>query len=90
MKDHFFSVNYTTVMLGVRYKPSVCYKLDSVLTETVKELEKSGKATIYPQKVRFVSGIAVPIIDPEKVFKTPVSEQPEPKNKSRGSRRTFE
>ena len=61
VKGRYFYVKNTCRMLGVRYLPASCYKMDDILEPTIKALAEKGEATIYTEKMRFVSGKAVPI-----------------------------
>jgi hypothetical protein len=65
IKDRFFSVKHSMVVRGTRYIPAVCYKLTSDLQRTVEGLVKEGLAAVYPQEVRFVSGVPYPVKRPE-------------------------
>jgi len=61
----YFSTKFTIIMLGARYIPSVCYKLDEIIAPTVTKLAEAGEAHLYTEKVRFVNGIALPVKKPE-------------------------
>ena len=60
----YFSTKFTVKMMGMRYIPSVCYKLDEIIAPTVEKLVEAGEARVYPEKVRFVNGAAVPVKKP--------------------------
>jgi len=66
----YFSTKYTVRMNGMRYIPTVCYKLDETIAPTIAKLVEVGEAKMYPEKVRFVNGVPLPI-------KKPVAIQPE-------------
>jgi hypothetical protein len=57
----YFSVRFTTKMMGARFIPAVCYKLDDQLRPAVEKLAEQGEARLYPEEVRFVSGSPVPV-----------------------------
>jgi hypothetical protein len=59
--QNYFSVFFTTEMLGVRYTPSVCYPITGNIQAAVGEMVKKNQAKIYPEQVRFVSGVAYPL-----------------------------
>ena len=52
----YFSTKFTVKILGARYIPSVCYKLDETLEPTIRKLVETGDARMYADKVRFVNG----------------------------------
>jgi len=56
----YFSTKYAVRMMGARFIPSVCYKLDEAIAPAVAKLAESGEARMYPEKVRFVNGVALP------------------------------
>ena len=60
----YFSVKHAVKLLGSRYIPAVCYKLDPILEPTVREMEAKGDAKVYSGKMRFVSGVPVEIKEP--------------------------
>jgi hypothetical protein len=64
-KPRFFSVKYGVHIDGVRYMPTVCYKLTGGLYDTVKGLEAKGLAKTYTEEMRFVTGTAYPVKKPE-------------------------
>jgi hypothetical protein len=64
-KVKFFSVKYSTKIQGVHYIPSVCYPLSAGLQAAVEEMAAGDMARIYPEKVRFVTGIPYPVKKPE-------------------------
>lgn len=64
-KAKFFSVRYSTNIQGAHYVPSVCYPLPQSLRATVEEMAAKGMARIYPEKVRFVTGVPYPVRKPE-------------------------
>ena len=74
-KGRFFSVKFGTVICGVRYVPSVCYRLTSGLQQAVEEMAKGDNplARIYPEEVRFVSGVVCPVKKPETAKAPPQS-----------------
>jgi len=57
----YFSTKYTIKMMGARFIPSVCYKLDEIIAPTIEKLVEAGEAHVYSEKVRFVNGVALPI-----------------------------
>jgi hypothetical protein len=59
-KGKFFSVKYSVTIQGTRYIPSVCYPLASGLLNVVEEMAAKGMAQVYPEKVRFVTGVPYP------------------------------
>jgi len=61
----YFSTKYTVVMMGVRYIPAVCYKLDETIAPTIEKLVEAGEAKMYPEKVRFVNGAPIAVKEPE-------------------------
>ena len=63
----YFSVKHAVKILGARYIPAVCYRLDDVLEPTINGLVVKGEARVYPDKVRFVNGVPLPAVG-----KTPV------------------
>jgi hypothetical protein len=67
-KGKFFSVKFSTTIRGVRYTPSVCYKLTSDLQPVIEGIAKGDNplARIYPEEVRFVTGVAYPVSKKEK------------------------
>ena len=84
MGAKYFSVKYTTTMLGTRYIPSVCYKMDTILEETIKQLAKRGDARIYDQKVRFVSGVAIPVAKERLFSSAPAQGKPFTRKSKKG------
>jgi hypothetical protein len=66
-KGNFFSVRYATTIRGVRYIPSVCYKLTRDLQQAVADMAKGENplARIYPEEMRFITGVAYPVKKPE-------------------------
>jgi hypothetical protein len=65
-KGNFFSVKHSTTIRGAKHTPSVCYKLTSDLQSTVEEMAKGDNplAHIYPEEVRFVTGVPYPVKKP--------------------------
>jgi hypothetical protein len=61
----YFSVKHSTKIQGVRYVPSVCYPLPSGLQPVIEEMAAHDMARIYPEKVRFVTGVPYPVKKPE-------------------------
>ena len=86
LNQQFFSVSQPVKMLGTRFIPTVCYKLDSVYEPTIREMVKAGTARVYPQKVRFVSGKAV-VDTPKAPVQAPVQK---PKQDSKNQKRVFD
>jgi hypothetical protein len=64
IKAKFFSVKHSTKIQGVHYIPSVCYPLPSELQAVVKEMAAKDMARMYPEKVRFVTGVPYPVRKP--------------------------
>jgi hypothetical protein len=64
-KNKFFSVTHSTRIQGVQYIPSVCYPLSSGLQAAIEEMAANDMARIYPEKVRFVTGVPYPVKKPE-------------------------
>lgn len=52
----FFSVKVPMRIGGKKFKTCICYTLTDYLKNTVKELEKQGKAVIYPEQRFFCNG----------------------------------
>jgi hypothetical protein len=65
-KGRFFSVKFTTTIHGAKYTPAICYKLTSDVQRVVEEMAKGENplARIYPEEVRFVTGVAYPVKKP--------------------------
>jgi len=57
----YFSVMYAVRILGMRFAPTVCYKMDDMIEPTIRKMASDGVAKLYAEKVRFVNGTAVPI-----------------------------
>jgi hypothetical protein len=64
-KVRFFSVKHSTRVQGALYIPSVCYPLSQGLQPVVEEMAARDMARLYPEKVRFVTGIPYPVKKPE-------------------------
>jgi hypothetical protein len=64
-KGKYFSVKYSTKIQGAHYIPSVCYPLSSGLQTIIEEMAAKDMAKIYPEKVRFVTGVPYPVKKPE-------------------------
>jgi hypothetical protein len=64
-KTKYFSVKYSTKIQGVHYTPSVCYPLPQDLRAAIEEMAARDMAKMYPEKVRFVTGVAYPVKKPE-------------------------
>jgi hypothetical protein len=64
-KSKFFSVKHGTKIQGAHYIPSVCYPLSSGLQTVIEEMAAKDMAKIYPEKVRFVTGVPYPVKKPE-------------------------
>jgi hypothetical protein len=60
MSARYFSVKYAVKILGIRYIPVVCYRLDSTIEPTILAMADTGEARLYEEKVRFVNGMAYP------------------------------
>jgi hypothetical protein len=64
-RSRYFSVKHSTNIQGARYIPSVCYPLSQGLRAAVEAMAAKDLAKIYPEKVRFVTGVAYPVKKPE-------------------------
>jgi hypothetical protein len=64
-KSKFFSVKYSTKIQGELYIPSVCYPLSQGLQAVIEEMAAKDLARVYPEKVRFVTGVPYPVKKPE-------------------------
>jgi hypothetical protein len=64
-RGKYFSVKYSTRIQGAHYIPSVCYPLSSGLQAVIEEMAAKDMARIYPEKVRFVTGVPYPVKKPE-------------------------
>jgi hypothetical protein len=64
-RGKYFSVKHGMTIQGARYTPSVCYPLSSGLQAVIEELAAKDMARIYPEKVRFVTGVPYPVKKPE-------------------------
>jgi hypothetical protein len=84
-KGGYFSVSYETTIGGERYRPVMCYRLKAVLEKPVADLAGKGLAKIYPEEVRFVSGVAYPVKQPEAAA-APVVSVPDKTGKRRSAR----
>jgi hypothetical protein len=60
-KSKFFSVKHSTKIQGAHYTPSVCYPLSSGLQAVIEKMAAKDMARIYPEKVRFVTGVPYPV-----------------------------
>jgi hypothetical protein len=56
----FFSTKFTVKMMGARYIPSVCYPINDIIRPTITALAEKDEVRLYPEKVRFVNGVAIP------------------------------
>ena len=65
-ENKYFSTKFTVKMLGARYIPSGCYPIDDLIRPTIESLAEKGEVRLYPEKVRFVSGKAIPMKKEEK------------------------
>ena len=57
----YFSVKYAVKILGTRFIPIVCYRLDSMIEPTIRVMAEAGDAKLYAEKVRFLNGVAIPV-----------------------------
>jgi hypothetical protein len=64
-KAKYFSVKNSTTIQGMHYTPSVCYPLSQGLQAVIEEMAAKDMARIYPEKVRFVTGVPYPVKKPE-------------------------
>jgi hypothetical protein len=64
-KGKYFSVKHGTKIQGAHYTPSVCYPLPSGLQTVIEEMAAKDMARIYPEQVRFVTGVPYPVKKPE-------------------------
>jgi hypothetical protein len=88
-KGKFFSVAHSTRIQGVHYTPSVCYPLSAGLQAAVEEMAAGGMARIYPERVRFVTGVPYPVKKPEAAVPRPSSvPAPEVKTGARSAVKT--
>lgn len=55
----FFSVRAPVRLGGKKYIPSVCYPVTPDIVGTVDALVGNGKAVVYAERVRFLSGRVV-------------------------------
>lgn len=55
----FFAVKKVLKIGGRKHIPSVCYPITEDITGTISGLVTDGLATIFDEKVRFISGRAV-------------------------------
>jgi hypothetical protein len=60
----FFSVSVPMKIDGVLYRPSVCYSVPARAEKAVGDLVKGGRARLYQEEVRFISGVAHPVNKP--------------------------
>ena len=88
-ENKYFSTKFTVKMLGARYIPSVCYPIDDLIRPTIEALAEKGEVRLYPEKVRFVSGKAIPIKKKEHAKPEAVNSAVNKNGKKRG-RRDFE
>jgi hypothetical protein len=72
-KAKYFSVKHSTKIMGARYIPSVCYPLSQGLQTVIGEMAAKDMARIYPEKVRFVTGVPYPVEKPETSAAAPQS-----------------
>lgn len=56
----YFSVSAACVIGGVQRRVGVCYKLPGDCTATVEKLQAEGRARVYREEMRIVSGVAYP------------------------------
>lgn len=49
----------------MHYIPSVCYPLSQGLQPVIEEMAAKDMARVYPEKVRFVTGVPYPVKKPE-------------------------
>jgi hypothetical protein len=64
-RGKFFSVSRGVAIQGARFNPSICYPLTPLVLPAVERMASEGTAHIYTEKVRFVSGAALPVKKPE-------------------------
>lgn len=60
-KAAYFSVVHAVRIGSMRCTPQVCYKLADDMRGAVGKLAEDGKATVYVEEVRFISGVAMPM-----------------------------
>jgi hypothetical protein len=70
----YFSVLRNVAIGGAVKRPSVCYPLSDDVAAAVAKLAAEGKARVYDEEVRFVSGVAVPVA--RKPAPAPAEEKP--------------
>jgi hypothetical protein len=78
-KGRYFSVKYSMKIQGVRYIPAVCYPLPPFLQDVVADMAAKDMATVYTEKMRFVTGVPYPVRKPEAAVLTQPSSVSAPK-----------
>ena len=58
----YFAVRKVLKIGGKKHIPSVCYPITDDIAGTVNELVAQNLATLYDEKVRFMSGRAVKVV----------------------------
>lgn len=66
-EKRYFTVTTSCKIGGGQYVPGVCYFLTELITASVEQLASEGKASIYNEEVRMVSGRAVPVARSSKI-----------------------
>ena len=54
----FFSTKVELLINGVRYRPSICYKVPTLAKASLEKFVLAGKVIFYKEPIRFVNGIA--------------------------------
>lgn len=71
-EKRYFTVSVSCRLGNGNYVPGVCYELTSAIEEVVEKLASEGRAKIYDEEIRMVSGRAVPV---SRTFKPAASVQ---------------
>jgi hypothetical protein len=82
-KAKYFSVKHGTKIQGALYVPSVCYPLPQGLQTVIEEMAAKDMARIYPEKVRFVTGVPYPVKKPGSALRP--SSVPVPEARAEGA-----
>jgi hypothetical protein len=74
----YYSVSYSVKIGGVSKRPAVCYALTDDVAAAVLKLAEDGRARIYDEEVRFVSGRELPVRRAPTPVSVPVWAAPTP------------